>query len=70
MLDNPRWADFEYEYVDGNGLGWFGNGWSERDHGNDMARTYYLDGQAMLREPLEKTIAVANGHLNGSNGLY
>lgn len=70
MLDNPRWEDFEYEYVDGNGLGWFGNGWSERDHGNDMARIYYLDGQAMLREPLEKTIAVANGHLNGSNGLY
>ena len=70
VLDNPRWEDFEYEYVDGNGFGWFGNGWSERDHGNDMARTYYLDGQAMLREPLEKTKAVASGLLNGSNGLH
>ena len=66
VLENPRWEDFDYRYVDGNGFGWFGNGWSRRDHGDDMARTYYLDGQAMLHEPLAKTKSVANGHWNGN----
>ena len=66
VLENPRWEDFDYSYVDGNEFGWFGNGWSHRDRGDDMARTYYLDGQAMLHEPLAKTKMVADGQMNGN----
>ena len=54
VLESPRWEDFEYQYVDGNEFGWFGNGWSVRDRGDEMARTYYLDGQNMLHWPLDK----------------
>lgn len=51
-MKNVRWEDFDYEYVDGNEFGWFGDGWSVRDRGDEMARTYYLDGQNMLHWPL------------------
>ena len=57
-LDTPRWEDFDFEYVDGNEIGWLGNGFSVRDYGDEMARTYYLDGQHILQEPLEKSQAV------------
>lgn len=62
VLNQVRWEDFDYEYVDGNEFGWFGNGWSERDRSNEMSRTYYLDRQGMLDWPLEKTQAIKNGH--------
>lgn len=65
-LKDVRWEDFDYTYVDGNVFGWFGNGWSERDMGDDMAKTYYLDGQRMLHEPLEQTNDGANRYLDGN----
>ena len=40
-LKKPRWEDFEFTYVDGNGFGWFGDGWSERDRKN-LDKAYYL----------------------------
>jgi len=52
-LETVKWEDFDYEYGDGNEFGWFGNGFSVRDHGDEMARTYYLDGQSMLHWPTE-----------------
>jgi cation diffusion facilitator CzcD-associated flavoprotein CzcO len=30
-LAKPRWEDFEYTYMDGNNLGWLGDGWTEGD---------------------------------------
>ena len=54
-MENVRWEDYDYEYIDGNEFGWFGDGWSVRDRGDEMARTYYLDGQNMLDWPLDKT---------------
>ncbi|KAI9840562.1 MAG: hypothetical protein M1837_001542 [Sclerophora amabilis] len=45
-LENPRWEDFEYTYVDGEEFGWFGNGWSERDR-DDLDRAYYLEPDYM-----------------------
>ena len=53
-LETVRWEDFDYEYLDGNAFGWFGDGWSVRDRGDAEGRTYYLDGQAMIYEPLEE----------------
>jgi hypothetical protein len=53
-LEKPRWEDFDYEYVDGNPFGWFGNGWSEADADEKMDRAYYLDGANMIYEPVEK----------------
>ncbi|KAK9450521.1 uncharacterized protein V1518DRAFT_414073 [Limtongia smithiae] len=40
---NPRWEDYDYEFVHGNEMGWFGNGWSHRERiaGADLA--FYLD---------------------------
>lgn len=61
-LENVRWEDFDYEYVDENEFGWFGDGFSVRDRGDEMARTYYLDGQAMLQWPVEENEEVRNGH--------
>ncbi|KAF6232532.1 hypothetical protein HO173_009200 [Letharia columbiana] len=61
-LDQVRWEDFDYEYVDGNEFGWFGDGWSERDRSNEISKTYYLDRQGMLDWPLDKTQAIKNGH--------
>ncbi|KAK4690528.1 hypothetical protein P7C71_g6283, partial [Lecanoromycetidae sp. Uapishka_2] len=68
-LKNVRWEDFDFTYVDGNAFGWFGNGWSERDMGDDMAKTYYLDGQSMLHEPLGKTKVIANGNIDGGQHI-
>jgi hypothetical protein len=51
-LDKPRWEDWDYEYVDGNPFGWFGNGWSKRDADEKLDRGYYLDGTKMVYEPL------------------
>ena len=62
-LERPRWEDFEYEYVDGNPWGWFGDGWSERDRDNAADKTYYLDGQRMLDQPLLERVG-----LNGPEG--
>lgn len=45
------WEDLDYEYVDGNDFGWFEDGWSVRGRGDEMARTYYLNGQNMLDWP-------------------
>jgi hypothetical protein len=51
----PRWEDYEYESVegDGNGLRWIGNGWSTTlMEGGDAA--YYLD-EGVLDVPLAGT---------------
>ena len=63
-LKDVRWEDFDYTYVDGNAFGWFGNGWSERDTGDDIMKTYYLDGQNMLHEPLAKAEIIINVDTN------
>jgi hypothetical protein len=39
---NPRWEDFEYEYVNDNASGWLGDGWTESEkHGT--INVDYLD---------------------------
>ena len=53
-LEIPRWEDFVYTYVDGNDFGWIGDGWSQRDRLDDADRSYYLNTQQMLDQPLEE----------------
>ena len=52
-LEKQRWEDFEYTYVDGNEFGWIGDGWSKLDRMDGVDRSYYLDTQRMIHEPLE-----------------
>ncbi|KAJ5143319.1 uncharacterized protein N7515_002106 [Penicillium bovifimosum] len=40
---NPRWEDFEYEYVNDNASGWLGNGWTENERLNTIAVDYLDD---------------------------
>jgi hypothetical protein len=55
VLENPRWEDWEYTYVDGNEFGWFGDGWSEMDRNDTLDRTFYLAGKVnIVDEPLKE----------------
>ncbi|KAJ5439050.1 uncharacterized protein N7458_010048 [Penicillium daleae] len=42
VFANPRWEDFDYEYVNDNATGWFGDGWTENEK-NDAINVNYLD---------------------------
>lgn len=42
---NPRWEDFEYEYVDDNPAGWLGDGWTENEKYNRINVDYLDDDQ-------------------------
>ncbi|ETI22260.1 hypothetical protein G647_06333 [Cladophialophora carrionii CBS 160.54] len=51
----PRWEDWEYEYLHSSGnrlIGWFGNGWTrkEKDETEDMTAYLKLEGTVDLRE--------------------
>ncbi len=45
-LENTRWEDFDYTYLDepkGNPMGWLGNGYTTADYDGNSSRTTYLD---------------------------
>ena len=42
VFANPRWEDFDYEYVNDNPTGWFGDGWTENEK-HDRINVNYLD---------------------------
>ncbi|KIW91735.1 uncharacterized protein Z519_07703 [Cladophialophora bantiana CBS 173.52] len=55
----PRWEDWEYEYLHQSGnrlIGWFGNGWTkkEKDSNEDMTAYLELEGTVDLRLLHEK----------------
>ncbi|KAI9756558.1 MAG: hypothetical protein M4579_003817 [Chaenotheca gracillima] len=72
VMDNPRWEDFEYTYVDGEDFGWFGDGWAEGDR-EEVDRAYYLDPENMDIPPGVTSGTVdpvyQSTHVNGVNGL-
>lgn len=41
-MANPRWEDYEYEYVNDNPIGWLGDGWTENEK-NKTISVDYLD---------------------------
>ncbi|KAF3202707.1 hypothetical protein TWF191_004845 [Orbilia oligospora] len=42
VLSNPRWEDWEYEYMNDSEHGWLGNGWTMADVKPEADRAYYL----------------------------
>ncbi|KAK9489835.1 hypothetical protein V1508DRAFT_400450 [Lipomyces doorenjongii] len=42
-LANPRWEDYEYEYVNDNVMAWLGDGFTEAQKIPEAERAYYLD---------------------------
>ncbi|KAJ5640723.1 hypothetical protein N7528_000348 [Penicillium herquei] len=42
VFSNPRWEDFEYDYLNDNLMGWFGDGWTANER-NDTINVDYLD---------------------------
>lgn len=42
VLSNPRWEDFDYEYINENPLGWFGDGWTQNEKSGTI-NVDYLD---------------------------
>lgn len=51
-LEEPRWEDFEYTYVDGNSMGWLGDGSTEADHDENADKTYYLTSTRLIKDDL------------------
>jgi hypothetical protein len=57
VFENPRWEDFEYEYMDDNSIGWLGDGWTE-DEKHDRINVNYLDDEHIDFPPLEEEVSV------------
>lgn len=51
-LSTTRWEDFDYTYVNGNAMGWLGDGSSERDHNDEADKSYYLTSSALVKDDL------------------
>ncbi|KAJ5698972.1 hypothetical protein N7462_000977 [Penicillium macrosclerotiorum] len=51
VFSNPRWEDFEYEYVNDNPSGWFGDGWTENEKHNKIHVNYLDDEQVDFPQP-------------------
>ncbi|KAK6359205.1 hypothetical protein TWF696_000369 [Orbilia brochopaga] len=43
VLSNPRWEDWQYEYLNESPHGWLGNGWTMADVKPAADRAYYLE---------------------------
>ncbi|KAJ5542821.1 hypothetical protein N7535_005245 [Penicillium sp. DV-2018c] len=54
VFANPRWEDFEYEYVNDNVSGWLGDGWTENEKLN-MVNVDYLDDDKVDFPPVVDT---------------
>lgn len=53
-MEHTRWEDFDYTYLDelnGNPLGWLGNGYTMADYDNS-SRTTYLDPDIIDYPPI------------------
>ncbi|KAJ5531135.1 hypothetical protein N7527_004528 [Penicillium freii] len=49
---NPRWEDFDYEYVRDNATGWLGDGWTENEKNNLINVDYLDDDQVDFPRPM------------------
>ena len=70
IFENPRWEDFEFDYVNENPTGWLGDGWTENER-NRCVNVDYLDDENIdfppkvgLQSPNGLTVDIARG---GSN---
>ncbi|KAK7206465.1 hypothetical protein BZA70DRAFT_274294 [Myxozyma melibiosi] len=51
-FSHPRWEDFNYTYVEGNPMAWFGDGWTETERRVDGDRSYYLNPDQLDTPPV------------------
>ncbi|KAJ5560246.1 hypothetical protein N7513_002645 [Penicillium frequentans] len=56
VFSNPRWEDFEYDYLNENPMGWIGDGWTENEKYKKINVDYLDDDQIDFPTP-----AVPNG---------
>lgn len=53
VFANPRWEDFDYEYVNDNATGWFGDGWTENEKHGKINVNYLDDDQIDFPQPVQ-----------------
>jgi cation diffusion facilitator CzcD-associated flavoprotein CzcO len=53
-LENPRWEDFEYSYVDDSPMGWLGDGSTEADKNRAADKSFYLTSTTLLSDELPR----------------
>jgi len=53
VLAHPRWEDYDYEYVNNNPTGWFGDGWVEKEKNNTIDVDYLDDDQIDFPPPVK-----------------
>ena len=58
VLENPRWEDFTYTYVDNNPTGWLGNGSTVADNDRKSDKGYYLTSTTLLSDDLPLMVKV------------
>ncbi|EED15420.1 flavin-binding monooxygenase, putative [Talaromyces stipitatus ATCC 10500] len=58
-FSNPRWEDFEYEYINDNPNGWIGDGWTTAEKLRDFNVDYLDDNQIDFPTPFEVEIEIA-----------
>lgn len=69
-LENTRWEDFDYTYLDelnGNPMGWLGNGYTMTDYTAGSSRTTYLDPANIDYPPVPPAPALKKGLANGDD---
>ncbi|KAI7968598.1 hypothetical protein EIK77_006617 [Talaromyces pinophilus] len=52
-FSNPRWEDFEYEYINDNPNGWIGDGWTAAEKLRSFDVNYLDDDQVDFPTPVE-----------------
>lgn len=52
VFSNPRWEDFEYDYLNDNPMGWIGDGWTENEKYKKINVDYLDDDQIDFPTPV------------------
>lgn len=55
-FSNPRWEDFEYEYINDNPNGWIGDGWTAAEKVGSFDVNYLDDDQIDFPTPVEEEV--------------
>lgn len=69
-LKNVRWEDFDYEYVNDNGAGWLGDGWTVNEKEKKINVDYLDDDQMDFPLPPVRDSVVPVRQTNGADGVH
>ncbi|KAJ5729799.1 uncharacterized protein N7483_004307 [Penicillium malachiteum] len=56
VFSNPRWEDFDYDYLNNNPMGWFGDGWTANERNNTINVDYLDDDQIDFPTPSPRMV--------------